>query len=369
MTERIVRAAVLAGFGDPLVVREVELDAPAPREVLVRTVASGICHSDQTAQAGDSPRAPAPPLVLGHEASGIVERIGADATSLQAGDHVVVCAAAACGTCEWCRRGLEQHCEQPERARPAGAPPRITVDGKPLHAFVGVGGFATHLLVHERAVVRIPEEMPLEVAAMLGCAVHTGFGAVRHTAGVARGETVAVVGCGGVGLNVVQAARLAGAERVIAIDVHAARLGRARVFGATDVVDASATDPVAAVRELTFGGVDYAFEAVGRPATIAQACAMARKSGTITIVGLPKPGEKVEIDAADLFEEKRIQGSKMGRNFAGDIPWYCDRYLSGELLLDELVSRTISLEEVNEGLADLASPDAARTLIAHGTGS
>jgi S-(hydroxymethyl)glutathione dehydrogenase/alcohol dehydrogenase len=361
----VARAAVLAGFGDPLVVREIVLDAPGAREVLVRSVASGICQSDQSAQAGDSPRAPETPLVLGHETSGVVEAVGASVTAFLPGDHVVVCAAASCGTCEWCTRGLEQHCEQPERARPVGEPPRITAAGEPVHAFVGVGGFATHVLVHERAAVKMPAEMPLQVAAMLGCAVHTGFGAVRHTAGVQRDETVAVVGCGGVGLNVVQAARLAGASRIVAIDVHAARLERSQRFGATDFVDASHVDPVAAVRELVPGGVDHAFEVVGRPATIAQACALTRKSGTITVLGLPKLGERVEIDAADLFQEKRIQGSKMGRNFAEDIRWYCERYLDGQLLLDELVSRTISLDEVNEGLADLASPDAARTLIVH----
>jgi S-(hydroxymethyl)glutathione dehydrogenase/alcohol dehydrogenase len=293
-----------------------------------------------------------------------VERVGSEVTNVRAGDPVVACAAAACGACSWCRRGLEQHCESPLRARAAGEEPRLTHNGHAVRTFVGVGGFSTHMLLHERALVRIPEAMPLDRAAMLGCAVHTGFGAVRHTAGVALGDTVAVIGCGGVGLNIVQASRMAGGSQVIAIDVHTARLERARAFGATDVIDARNTDPVDAVRALTGDGVDHAFEAVGRPATISQACALARKRGTITVVGLPRPGEKIEISAEHLFDEKRIQGSKMGRSFALDIPWYCELYLAGRLKLDELVSSTIGLDEVNRGLEALETADTARTVIA-----
>jgi S-(hydroxymethyl)glutathione dehydrogenase / alcohol dehydrogenase len=363
----VAHAAVLEGFGEPLVVREVELDSPGRHEVVVRTAACGICHSDRSAQAGDSPRAPRVPIVLGHEASGIVERVGAEVSRVGPGDPVVACAAAPCGVCSWCRRGLEQHCESPLRARPAGEGPRLTRAGEAVDAFVGVGGFATQMLLHERALVRIPDDMPLERAAVLGCAVHTAFGAVRDSAGVVLGDTVAVIGCGGVGLNIVQAVRMAGASQVIAIDVHAARLERARAFGATDGIDATEGDPVAAVRELTGGGVDHSFEAVGRPATIAQACAMARKRGTITVVGLPRPGEKVEIPAEELFDEKRLQGSKMGRNFLVDIPWYCEMYLAGRLKLDELVSGSIALDDVNGGLDALETATAARTVIAFGS--
>jgi S-(hydroxymethyl)glutathione dehydrogenase/alcohol dehydrogenase len=364
VTSAVAHAAVLEAFGEPLVLREVELDAPRPHEVVVRTAACGICHSDRSAQGGDSPRAARVPTVLGHEASGIVESVGSAVSDLRPGDPVVTCAAASCGVCSWCRRGLDQHCDSPLRARPAVERPRLTRDGEAVDTFVGVGGFATRMLLHERALVQIPAHMPLDRAAVLGCAVHTGFGAVRHTAGVRLGETVAVIGCGGVGLNIVQGARMAGASQVIAIDVHPASLDRARAFGATDAVDAADGDPVAAVRELTGGGVDHCFEAVGRPATIVQGCAMTRKRGTITVVGLPRPGDRVEVPVEALFHEKRLQGSKMGRNFLVDIPWYCEMYLAGRLKLDELVSSTISLDEVNRGLDVLETADGARTVIA-----
>lgn len=366
MISPVAHAAVLEAFGEPLVLRDVELDAPGPCEVIVRTAACGICHSDRSAQAGDSPRAPRVPAVLGHEASGIVESVGADVSTVRPGDPVVTCAAASCGVCSWCQRGQEQHCESPLRARPAGEAPRLTRDGEEVDTFVGVGGFATQMLLHERALVRIPDDMPLDRAAVLGCAVHTGFGAVRHAAGVTLGETVAVIGCGGVGLNIVQAARMAGASRAIAVDVHAASIERARTFGATDGIDATDADPVTEVRLLTGGGVDHCFEAVGRPATIVQACAMTRKRGTITVVGLPRPREMIALPAEELFDEKRLQGSKMGRNFLVDIPWYCEMYLAGTLKLDELVSATISLDEVNRGLDVLETADGARTLIAFG---
>jgi S-(hydroxymethyl)glutathione dehydrogenase/alcohol dehydrogenase len=359
----VIQAAVLEEFGKPLVLAELQIDAPAPDEVLIRTAASGICHSDRTAQQGDNPRSPSPPVVLGHEAAGIVESVGVGVTSVRPGDKVVTCAAAACGACEWCQRGLQQHCEFPLRSRRAGEPPRLTRNGNPVAAFVGLGGFASHMLVHERAVVKIPDEMPLDRAALLGCAVHTGFGAVRRSAQVVLGDTVAVIGCGGVGLNVVQAARMAGAAQVIAVDLQSSKLDRAREFGATAVVDASAGDAVALVRDLTAGGVDHTFEVVGRPATIEQACAMTRTRGTITVIGLPRPGERVQIPGDTFFSEKRLQGSKMGSRFLLDIPWYCRMYLSGRLMLDELISQELSLSDVNRGLGALDSSDLARSVI------
>jgi S-(hydroxymethyl)glutathione dehydrogenase / alcohol dehydrogenase len=218
--------------------------------------------------------------------------------------------------------------------------------------------------VHERAVTTIPPEMPLDRAALLGCAVLTGVGAVRHRARVESGQTVAVIGCGGVGLNAIQGARLAGASAIIAVDLVAAKLERARQFGATDTVDASTVDAVTAVRELTGEGVDHALEVVGRPATIEQAFAMTRTYGTTTVVGVTRPGEMISIPAYDLMLEKRLQGSKLGSAaFRLDIPLYCRLYLDGRLMLDELISQHIALSGVSAALAALDGTDQARRVI------
>jgi S-(hydroxymethyl)glutathione dehydrogenase / alcohol dehydrogenase len=358
-----VRAALLQEFRAELSLVDVEHDLPAEDEVVVRTVASGVCHSDRLAQRGDSPRAPTVPVLLGHEVAGVVESVGDRVSLVRPGDKVVGCAASFCGLCEWCQRGLQQHCTAMSRSRPVGSRPRLTFAGQPVDAFVGLGGFAERLLVNERAVVSIPDEMPLDRAAVLGCAVHTGIGAVRHSAGVRSGESVAVIGCGGVGLNVIQAARLAGASRIVAVDLRAGALARARQFGATDMVDASAGDGVQQVLELTSGGADHVFEVVGRPASIEQACAMARTRGTVTVVGLPRPGEKISIPGDVFFAEKRIQGSKMGNQFRIDIPWYCDLYLAGRLELDALISDRIGLDEINVGMRALDNADQARTVV------
>ncbi len=260
-----MRAAVLENFGEPLVESDVDLAEVAPDEVLVRVVASGICHSDRSVHLGTQDRPL--PLVLGHEASGIVEQVGSQVRAFAPGDHVVGAASAYCGTCRWCLRRLTQHCTDKGLTRTGGGA-RLTRDGVEVHAFVGLGGFATHMLVSERALVRLPDDMPLDKGALLGCAVLTGIGAVRHRAQVRAGESVAVIGCGGVGLNAIQGARLVGASRIIAVDLNPAKLERAREFGATDVVDASADDPVEAVLSLSDGGVDHALEVVGLGRTI-----------------------------------------------------------------------------------------------------
>jgi S-(hydroxymethyl)glutathione dehydrogenase/alcohol dehydrogenase len=333
--------------------------------VLVRVTDSGICHSDRSVHLGTQDRPL--PLILGHEASGVVERVGTDVRGFAPGDHVVGTASAYCGVCSWCLRGLPQHCTDKGQARADGSP-RLTRGGAQVHAFVGLGGFATHMLVSERSLVRLPADMPLDKAALLGCAVLTGVGAVRHRAQVRPGETVAVIGCGGVGLNAVQGARLSGASRIVAIDLSAAKLARAERFGATDVVLASEVDSVEAVRELTGGGVDHALEVVGSGATIEQAFAMTATRGTVTVVGVPKPSETVSLAALPFMaSEKRVQGSRMGSgNFRVDVPLYCEMYLRGQLLLDELVSEVIELSDVNRGLADLDGSDGARSVIHFG---
>ncbi len=357
-----MRAAVLEQFDAPLVESEVELAVAARDEVLVRVVASGICHSDRGAHLGAQQRAL--PTVLGHEASGIVERVGADVAAVRPGDHVVGSASAFCGHCTWCLRGLTQHCVDKGQARADGSP-RLTRGDEEVHPYVGLGGFATHMLISERAVVKLPDEMPLDKGALLGCAVLTGIGAVRNGARVQPGQTVAVIGCGGVGLNAVQGARLVGASRIIAVDLSAAKLERAREFGATDVVDASVDDPVQAVLALTGGGVDHALEVVGLPATIEQAFGMTGVRGTTTVVGVAGAQATVTLPAlAIMAGEKRVQGSRLGSgNFRLDVPLYSQMYLRGQLKLDELISEVIGLEDVNRGLVELDGSDGARSVI------
>ncbi|WP_201791375.1 Zn-dependent alcohol dehydrogenase [Aeromicrobium sp. PE09-221] len=353
---------MLHTFGDDLAFEEVSLEAPDPDEVVVRTVASGVCHTDRTMQKGANPLPL--PLILGHEVSGVVEAVGRNVTYVRPGDHVATCASSFCGTCRWCQRGALQHCENKGRSRPAGRPPRLSLDGTPVEPFVGLGGFAEQLLVHERTLVKLPQEMPLDKAALLGCAGITGLGAVRHAAQVQAGDTVAVIGCGGVGLNAVMGARLVGASRIIAIDRIPAKLDFARRLGATDTIDASRVDAVETVRELTGGGVDHAIEVVGIGPTIEQAFAMLDTMGTATVVGVAHPDLQVQIPAAQLLLEKRIQGTKMGSTrFRLDIPFYCDLYLSGRLDLDALLSRTIDLVDVNLALKDLDAPTGARTVV------
>jgi S-(hydroxymethyl)glutathione dehydrogenase/alcohol dehydrogenase len=363
----VIRAAVLERFGEPLVEAEVELAGLAPDEVLVRVVASGICHSDRTVHLGAQDRPL--PLVLGHEASGVVERVGSAVTMFAPGDHVVGTASACCGRCGYCLRGLTQHCADKGQARTGGGA-RLTRGGEEVHAFVGLGGFADHMLVSERALVRLPDEMPLQAGALLGCAVLTGVGAVRHRANVRAGQRVVVIGCGGVGLNAIQAARLVGATQIIAVDLNPAKLSRAGEFGATDVVDATADDPVEAVLTLTGGGADQVLEVVGLGRTIEQAFAMTGVHGQVTVVGVARPEETVTLPAAALVtSEKLVQGSRIGSgDFRVDIPLYCQMYLRGQLKLDELISEVIDLSEATRGLEQLDRSDGARSVISFAGG-
>ena len=357
-----MRAAALEVAQGPLRVIDVDVDRPEDNEILVRTAACGVCHSDLTVR---SAPAPGPlPLVLGHEAAGVVEAVGSSVTAFTPGDRVVTCPAAFCGNCEWCIGGRPQLCVDKGRQRRPGSPPRLTAGGEPVAAFAGLGGFAETLLVSERAAVRIPDDLPLDKAALLGCAVVTGMGAVLNTARVRPGETVAVIGCGGVGLNAVQAARFAGAARIIAVDKLVSKLGRATEFGATDIVDAGAVDPVDAVVELTRGGVDHAFEVVGRPATVEQAFAMLRTGGTATVVGVPRPEDRISIPPMQLLFEKRLQGTQMGSTrFRLDVPLYARLYLDGRIKLDELATRVITLEDVDRALDGLDDYEGARSIV------
>lgn len=349
-----------------LVVEDVAVDRPRSREVLVRTAASGVCHSDLHFVDGTYPSAV--PVVLGHESAGVVEAVGDEVTYVVPGDHVITCVSVFCGECEECLSGHPALCANPAVRRPAGSPPRLRLGDEPVAQFAELGSFAEQLLVHERAVVKIDPEIPLDRAALVGCGVLTGVGAVFRTAGVEPGSTVAVIGCGGIGLNAVQAAAIAGALRVIAVDRVPGKLELARRLGATDAIDASAADPVGAARELTGGGVDYSFEAIGHQATVEQAYAMLRPGGTATVIGMLPLGVKVELDGVDFLSEKRLQGCLMGSNrFRVDMPRILELYMQGRLKLDELISARLDLGEINSAFAALKTGERARSVIVFDT--
>ena len=357
-----MKAAVLRELGKPMAIEDVAIDAPGGREVLVRTKAVGLCHSDLHVIDGHFP-VPLP-AVLGHEAAGIVERVGADVTTVKPGDHVVVCAVFHCGHCAQCLTGHPNLCSPRDATRSREAQPRLAAGGERLSQFCGTGSFAELMLVHESGCVPIRRDMPFDRACLVSCGVATGFGAVTRTAGVRPGETVAVIGCGGVGLAAVNGAAVAGARRIIAIDRLPMKLDLARTFGATDTIEAAAdVDVVARVMELTGGeGIDHAIEAIGLAQTAQQAFNMLRKGGTATIAGAVTSG--IELPGLNLIYEKRIQGSFMGGvRPSVDIPHYVDLYMQGKLRIDELISKRIRLEQINEGFEDMARGAVARSVI------
>lgn len=357
-----MKAAVLHGVGQPLSIEEVQIDLPGPHEVLIRTAAAGVCHSDLHFLDGSYPCEL--PTVLGHEAAGIVERVGAEVTRVKPGDHVITCLSAFCGQCECCLTGRMSLCSGSLTRRRAGMKPRLGQSGEPIHQFLNLSAFAEQMLVHEHACTAIRPDMPLDRAALIGCAVTTGIGAVIHTAHVRAGETVAVIGCGGIGLAAIQGAVITGAARIIAIDRVASKLELAKSFGATDVIDASDGDIVAAVRQLVRGGVHYSFEAVGTKRTAEAAFGMLRSGGTATVIGLIPVGTRIEVEGSELLEEKRLQGSSMGSNrFPVDMPRYADFYLQGRLKLDAMISARVRLDQVNDALAELKRGELARSVI------
>lgn len=357
-----MRAAVMREFRGDLVIEDVDLDAPGPDEVLIRTAASGICHTDLTYWGG---RHPHPlPMILGHEGCGIVEAIGPGVTNVAVGDPVVTCMTSFCGHCSHCVTGNLVLCESLERDRPAGAKPKVSLRGEKLHPYGRLGTFAEQMLVYKNSCVRIRADMPLEQASVVGCGVLTGVGAVLNTAKVQPGETVAVLGCGGVGLSAINGAVIAGAGRIIAVDTQPDKLELARVFGATDAVDASNGDAAEQVQAMTKGGVDTAFEAVGTPATARTAFGMIRRGGQMILVGMLPPDETVSFPGKEFIYGKKVIGSMLGSNrFPHDIPKLIDFYLQGRLKLDELVSRRIPLDEVNQALHEVGKAGVARSVI------
>ena len=357
-----MKAAVFREVGKPLTLEDVQIGKPAPHEVLIRTAAAGVCHSDLHFQKGAYPHPV--PAVLGHESAGVVEQVGSEVRYVAPGDHVITCLSVFCGHCEYCLKGRPALCEKTETRRAPGEAPRLSQRGEVVHQFADLSSYAEQMLVHENAVVKITRDMPLDRAALIGCGVTTGVGAVFNTARVPAGATVAVLGCGGVGLSAVQGARIAGAGRIVAVDTLAAKLDLAKRFGATDGVNASEGDPVGQVKQLTGGGVEYTFEAIGLKKTAEQAFAMLKPGGTATLIGMIPVGQKIELSGAAFLSEKKIQGSNMGSNaFRVDMPRYVDLYLQGRLNLDDLVSKRIRLGEINEAFADLERGTVARSVI------
>lgn len=359
----MTKAAILIEPGKPLSVEDVVVADCGPHEVRIRTAACGLCHSDLHFIDGAYPHPL--PAIPGHEAAGIVEAVGSEVRTVKVGDAVVTCLSAFCGHCEFCVSGRMSLCMGGDTRRAAGSAPRITrPDGSPVNQMLNLSAFSETMLVHEHACVAIDPEMPLDRAAVIGCAVTTGAGTIFNACKVTPGETVAVVGCGGVGLATINAAKIAGAGRIIAADPVPEKRELAKKLGATDVVDALSDDAAKQILEISKGGVDHAIEAVGRRASASLAVASLRRGGTATILGMMPLAEKVGLSAMDLLSGKKLQGAIMGGNrFPVDIPRLVDFYLRGLLDLDSIVAETIPLAKVNEGFDKMRKGDAARSVI------
>ena len=367
-----MRAAVLREVGTRMRIEDVTLADPKPGEALVRIVGTGVCHSDYHVIKGEwaSPL----PIVLGHEASGVVEAIGAGVTQAAPGDHVVLSFAPNCGQCAYCVAGRPHLCSAYLHLPPGGlldGTSRLSRGAETIYMFGRMASFAEYAVVAGASLIPIRKDVPLAKAALIGCAVMTGVGAALNTAKIEAGATVLVVGCGGVGLNCIQGARLASAARIIAVDVADDKLAFARRFGATDVVNSRRDDPVAAARALTGGmGVDYALEAIGLRATIEQCYHAIRRGGTAVVVGMAPDGVEATIPARAIAgAEKTLKGCFYGSTRPRiDMPRLLDFYLDGRLLLDELVTRTYPLEAINEAFDDLGAGGVGRgLLLPHGT--
>ena len=357
-----MKAAVLRQANSELTIEEIAVAKPGPREVLIRTRACGVCHSDLHFIDGLYP-APVP-LVPGHEAAGVVEAVGEDVVAIKPGDHVVTCFSAFCGRCEFCVTGRLSLCLDASTKRRRDEAPRIALGETPLHQLLNVGGYAEQILVHENGAVPIDRDMPFDRAALMGCAVVTGAGAVLNAAEVKAGEHVAVVGCGGIGLAAINAARIAGAARIVAIDPVPAKRDLAVRLGATDTFDPGMEKLREQVVELTKGGVHHAIEAVGKIAAGELALSLLRRGGTATIVGMMPLTEKLSMRAMDLLAEKKLQGCLMGSNrFPVDIPRLVDFYLAGRLDLDSLIAERIPLAGINGALEKLRTGEAARSVV------
>lgn len=361
------RAAVLYGVNQPFEVEEVDLEGPGPGEVLVEMAAGGVCHSDWHVVDGIIPKQF--PLILGHEGSARVLEVGEGVRLVKPGDPVILSWIPDCGHCRYCMSGKANLCDgrKPYTDGTLGnGNIRFSKNGRPVYHFNGVSSFAQHAVVPERGCVPIDPRVPLDKAALIGCAVSTGVGAVIFTAQATPGSTIAVFGTGGVGLNAVQGAVIAGASRIIAVDVSERKLQMAREFGATDLVNSAETDPVAAILELTGGvGVDYAIEAIGRPEPIRQAFEALCKGGTAVAIGIAAKEADIPIPPQTLvYGERRLVGSFYGSTRPrADFARFVDLYLAGKLKLDQLVTREWRLDQINEAFAAMNAGEVARGII------
>lgn len=368
---RTMRAAVFRDVGRPLEIEEVEVAEPGPDEVLVRLAASGVCHSDLHVLNGDWPSV-STPLVLGHEGAGVVERVGDGVDSVGAGDPVVLSWLPGCGRCRYCRTGRPHLCRGAAKTVfenvMADGTPRLRIGEEGVRSFLTVGSLGEYTVVPESGAIPVDRGIALDRAAMVGCAVSTGVGAVINTARVSAGDGVAVIGCGGVGLSVVQGCVAQAADPLIAVDTGADKLELARKLGATHTVAAGDVDPLAAVAEITGGeGVDFAFEAIGSKATIEQAIELLAAGGAAVIVGIPAEGVAVELDPVALSgEERRVIGCNYGScNPPVDFPRLLALSEHGRLDLDALISRRLPLEQVNEAFAAMERGEGVRNVIVH----
>jgi S-(hydroxymethyl)glutathione dehydrogenase/alcohol dehydrogenase len=360
-----MKAAVLFESPGKLQIEDVDIDDPGRREVVVRLGATGLCHSDLHYLEHKYPMEG--PTVLGHEGAGTVEEVGADVTQFKPGDHVISYPSGFCGQCEWCLTGRPTICAQIGlRREAAGQPSRLKLhrDGSDLLQLAGLATFAEQMLVHENNLVKIDDDIPWDRAALVGCGVPTGVGAVIRRAKVPAGATVAVIGCGGIGLNAIQGAVLAGADRIVGIDINDGKLELARQFGATDVINNSNGDAVEQLWELIPGaeGVDYSFEALGHKETYELAFAVLRPRGTATLIGVGE--DTFTLPMRPFLRERTVQGCLMGSvNFRKDLPYLLNLYKTGRLDLDRLVSNRIPLDQINEGYAAIVNGDIARSVV------
>jgi NDMA-dependent alcohol dehydrogenase len=363
------KAAVARGLNEPLAVEEIDVDAPKAGEVKVKMGASGVCHSDLSIVNGTLPSTY--PVILGHEGAGVIVEVADDVTGLAPGDHVVISWVPQCGECFFCKKSQGYLCEVGAGAMATGGlldgTTRFSKDGEPLRQMACSGTFSDTTVIPALGAVKIPDDIPLEVAALIGCGVLTGVGAATNTADIKPGDTVVVIGCGGVGLNVIQGAVIAGATRVIAVDMIENKLKLAEQFGATDLVDASAGDPVAKVMTLTEGrGGDVVFEVIGLKPTIDQTVMMTRRGGEAVLVGVPSMDVMLEVPAffGVVLMSKTIKGCWYGSsNVQEDVPKLLGWYREGKLKLDELISRRIELEDVNDAFRAMEAGEVARSVI------
>lgn len=359
----MAKAAILETPGQGLTIGEVDIADPAPHEVLIDTKACGLCHSDLHFIDGAYPHPL--PAIPGHEAAGVVRAVGSEVRTVKPGDHVVSCLSAFCGHCEFCVTGRMALCLGADTRRDQTAPARITRgDGERVNQMLNLSAFAEQMLIHEHACVAIDKDMPLDRAAVIGCAVTTGAGTIFNACKVVPGETVAVVGCGGVGLAAINAAKIAGAGKVIAIDPIPEKRELAQVLGASHTVDAMAGDAVEQVMRISGTGVHHAIEAVGRQASADLAVRILRRGGTATILGMMPLDCKVGLGAMDLLSGKKLQGAIMGMNhFPVDLPRLVDFYLRGLLDLDTIIAERIALEDINAGFDKMREGRSARSVI------